>query len=139
MGTEILFGKSEIRLDSPVKKPPDGQITTRQRERIPFMSRTRRSIFRQRVYFGSGRVRRMALKSSVTPLAGGGVIVPAVNGGTTTAEKRCVAPRWPNSVAWTTNSDLTNREARAAILSIPSIQSASPPKHRVAHPRLTIA
>jgi hypothetical protein len=35
----------------------------------------------------------MALKSSVTPLAGGGVIVPAVNGGTITAEKRCVAPR----------------------------------------------
>jgi hypothetical protein len=24
---EIFFGKSEIRLDSPVKKPPDGQIT----------------------------------------------------------------------------------------------------------------
>jgi hypothetical protein len=27
VGTEIFFGKSEIRLDSPVKKPPDGQIT----------------------------------------------------------------------------------------------------------------
>src|ERR1700704_3268966 len=27
VGTEISFGKSEIRLDSPVKKPPDGQIT----------------------------------------------------------------------------------------------------------------
>ena len=25
---QIFFGKSEIRLDSPVKKPPDGQITT---------------------------------------------------------------------------------------------------------------
>src|SRR6202171_1866193 len=31
MKTEIFFEKSEIRLDSPVKKPPDGQITTRQR------------------------------------------------------------------------------------------------------------
>jgi hypothetical protein len=29
VGTEIFFGKTEIRLDSPVKKPPDGQITTR--------------------------------------------------------------------------------------------------------------
>jgi hypothetical protein len=28
VGTEIFFGKSEIRLDSPVKKPPDGQITS---------------------------------------------------------------------------------------------------------------
>jgi hypothetical protein len=27
VGTEIFFGKSEIRLDSPVDKPPDGQIT----------------------------------------------------------------------------------------------------------------
>src|SRR5712692_1516195 len=27
VGTEIFFGKSEKRLDSPVKKPPDGQIT----------------------------------------------------------------------------------------------------------------
>ena len=27
MGTEIFFGKSEKRLDTPVKKPPDGQIT----------------------------------------------------------------------------------------------------------------
>ena len=27
MGTEIFFGKTEIRLDSPVDKPPDGQIT----------------------------------------------------------------------------------------------------------------
>jgi hypothetical protein len=27
VGTEIFFGKSEIRLDSPVKKLPDGQIT----------------------------------------------------------------------------------------------------------------
>ena len=27
MGTEIFFGKSEIRLDSPVNKPPDGQIS----------------------------------------------------------------------------------------------------------------
>ncbi len=26
VGTKIFFGKSEIRLDSPVKKPPDGQI-----------------------------------------------------------------------------------------------------------------
>jgi hypothetical protein len=26
MGTEIFFGKSEIRLDSPVNKRPDGQI-----------------------------------------------------------------------------------------------------------------
>jgi hypothetical protein len=25
--TEIFFGKSEIRLDTPVNKPPDGQIT----------------------------------------------------------------------------------------------------------------
>jgi hypothetical protein len=25
--TEIFFGKSEIRLDTPVDKPPDGQIT----------------------------------------------------------------------------------------------------------------
>ena len=28
VGTEIFFGKSEIRLDSPVKKQPDGQITS---------------------------------------------------------------------------------------------------------------
>jgi hypothetical protein len=28
MGTEIFFGKSEIRLDSPVNKLPDGQITS---------------------------------------------------------------------------------------------------------------
>jgi hypothetical protein len=27
VGTEIFFGKSEIRLDTPVKKQPDGQIT----------------------------------------------------------------------------------------------------------------
>jgi hypothetical protein len=27
VGTEISFGKSEIRLDTPVNKPPDGQIT----------------------------------------------------------------------------------------------------------------
>ena len=26
VGTEIFFGKSEIRLDTPVNKPPDGQI-----------------------------------------------------------------------------------------------------------------
>jgi hypothetical protein len=26
VGTEIFFGKSEIRLDSPVNKLPDGQI-----------------------------------------------------------------------------------------------------------------
>jgi hypothetical protein len=30
--TEISFGKSEIRLDTPADKPPDGQITIRQRE-----------------------------------------------------------------------------------------------------------
>jgi hypothetical protein len=29
MGTEIFFGKPEIRLDTPVDKPPDGQITAR--------------------------------------------------------------------------------------------------------------
>src|SRR6267142_5969847 len=29
VGTEIFFGKPEIGLDSPVNKPPDGQITTR--------------------------------------------------------------------------------------------------------------
>jgi hypothetical protein len=39
VGTEIFFGKSEIRLDSPVKKPPDGQITTRPREQIALVSR----------------------------------------------------------------------------------------------------
>jgi len=44
MGTEIFFGKSEIRLDSPVKRPPDGQITTRRREQIPLVSRTRCSV-----------------------------------------------------------------------------------------------
>jgi hypothetical protein len=27
VGTEIFFGKTEIRLDSPVNKLPDGQIT----------------------------------------------------------------------------------------------------------------
>jgi len=27
VGTEIFFGKTEIKLDSPVNKPPDGQIT----------------------------------------------------------------------------------------------------------------
>ena len=27
VGTKIFFGKSEIRLDSPVNKPPDGQIS----------------------------------------------------------------------------------------------------------------
>jgi len=27
VGTEIFFGKSEIRLDTPVDKQPDGQIT----------------------------------------------------------------------------------------------------------------
>jgi len=26
VGTEIFFGKSEIRLDNPFNKPPDGQI-----------------------------------------------------------------------------------------------------------------
>jgi hypothetical protein len=31
-------------LDTPVNKPPDGQITTRQREQIPLVSRTRRSV-----------------------------------------------------------------------------------------------
>jgi hypothetical protein len=36
--TEIFFGKAEIRLDSPVKKPPDGQITTRQRVQIPLVA-----------------------------------------------------------------------------------------------------
>jgi hypothetical protein len=44
--TEIFFGKSEIRLDSPVRKPPDGQITTRRREQIPLVSRTRCSALR---------------------------------------------------------------------------------------------
>jgi hypothetical protein len=29
VGTKIFFGKSEIRLDTLVNKPPDGQITTR--------------------------------------------------------------------------------------------------------------
>jgi hypothetical protein len=42
--TEIFFGKSEIRLDSPVNKPPDGQITTRQQEQILLVSRTRCSV-----------------------------------------------------------------------------------------------
>jgi hypothetical protein len=27
LGTELFFGKSEIRLDTPVNKPPDGQIS----------------------------------------------------------------------------------------------------------------
>ena len=43
--SEIFFGKPEIRLDTPVNKPvnkpPDGQITTRPREQIPLVSRTR--------------------------------------------------------------------------------------------------
>jgi hypothetical protein len=29
VGTKIFFGKSEIRLDTPVNKPPDGQISWR--------------------------------------------------------------------------------------------------------------
>ena len=35
MGTEIFFGKPEIRLDTPVNKQPDGQITARRREQNP--------------------------------------------------------------------------------------------------------
>src|SRR6266436_7132994 len=35
VGTEIFFGKSEIRLDSPVNKPPDGQITRLCRSTCP--------------------------------------------------------------------------------------------------------
>src|SRR5712675_1591593 len=31
VGTEIFFGKTEIRLDSPVNKTPDGQISIRSR------------------------------------------------------------------------------------------------------------
>jgi hypothetical protein len=43
--SEIFFGKSEIRLDTPVDKPPDGQITTTRRlEQIPLVSRTRCSV-----------------------------------------------------------------------------------------------
>jgi hypothetical protein len=37
-GSEIFLQKG---LDSPVNKAPDGQITTRQREHIPLVSRTR--------------------------------------------------------------------------------------------------
>jgi hypothetical protein len=44
VGTEIFFGKSEIRLDTPVNKRPDGQITTRRREQIPLVSRTQCSV-----------------------------------------------------------------------------------------------
>src|SRR5882724_7478376 len=45
MGTEIFFGISEIRLDSPVNKPPDGQISrpsrsTRGAENSRFSSRS---------------------------------------------------------------------------------------------------
>ena len=39
--TEIFF---QMGLDTPVNKPPDGQISTRQREQISLMSRTLRSI-----------------------------------------------------------------------------------------------
>src|SRR6266571_727296 len=46
MGTEIFFGKSEIRLDTPVNKRPDGQITARRREQNPLVSRTRCSALR---------------------------------------------------------------------------------------------
>jgi hypothetical protein len=38
--TEIFFGKSEIRLGTPVNKPPDGQITGPRREHIALVSRT---------------------------------------------------------------------------------------------------
>jgi hypothetical protein len=37
-GSEIFL---QMGLDTPVNKPPDGQITTRQREQIPLVSRTR--------------------------------------------------------------------------------------------------
>src|SRR5712692_313105 len=37
-GSEIFLQRG---LDSPVNKPPDGQITTRRREQIPLVSRTR--------------------------------------------------------------------------------------------------
>ena len=40
MGTEIFFVKSEKRLDTPVNKPPDGQITQLRREHIALVSRT---------------------------------------------------------------------------------------------------
>jgi len=46
VGTEIFFGKPEIRLDTPVNKLPDGQITARRREQIPLVSRTRCSALR---------------------------------------------------------------------------------------------
>src|SRR6266581_1415773 len=46
MGTEIFFGKSEIKLDTFVNKRPDGQITARRREQIPLVSRTRCSALR---------------------------------------------------------------------------------------------
>ena len=39
--TEIFLQRG---LDTPVNKPPDGQITTRQREQIPLVSRTRCSV-----------------------------------------------------------------------------------------------
>jgi len=35
VGTEIFFGKSEIRLDSPAKKQPDGQIKRRPAQAFP--------------------------------------------------------------------------------------------------------
>src|SRR5882724_1624782 len=44
MGTEIFFGKTEIRLDTPVNKRPVGQITARRREQNPLVSRTRCSV-----------------------------------------------------------------------------------------------
>src|ERR1700737_2946090 len=82
-------------------------------------------------------MQRLANTSSTMPAAGDDGT--ATEGGTINALKRCVAPARPNSVDWRANSELTIREARAAILCIESIQTTSSSKHRAAHPRLKFA
>ena len=68
-------------------------------------------------------VRRLALKSSALLVPGVGVINSSARGGTISAITCLVAPGLPSSVDCTANSDRTNREARADVLSIHSRQS----------------
>ena len=74
----------------------------------------------------SGAVRPRALKSS-TRGVGGGLVVASGEGATMIAVIRCVAPSRPRNLDRTSNSELTNREARAAVVSIEVIQPVSLP------------
>ena len=75
VGTEISFGKSEIRLDSPVNKPPDGQITTRLRKQIPLVSRTRAACSRRCQRVTRMRARWQAPHRPVTLLRRAGTYI----------------------------------------------------------------